>query len=161
MWPPGCQTATVSETIYERMGGAETFTRLVGAFYRQVAHDRELRALYPEQDLGPAEWRLRMFLEQYWGGPTAYSTQRGHPRLRMRHRPFAVTPAQRDRWLRHMFAACDEVGLDPELDALLRDYFTRTAHMLVNTPDEPDEPGGPDKPEVAPPSRHRHGGRGS
>jgi hemoglobin len=99
-----------------------------------VAQDDELRALYPEQDLGPAEDRLRMFFEQYWGGPTTYSDQRGHPRLRMRHVPFRVTPDMRDRWLLHMMNAVDTLGLEPDLDDRLRDYLTRAAYSLVNTP---------------------------
>jgi hemoglobin len=73
-----------------------------------------------------------MFLEQYWGGPTTYSEQRGHPRLRMRHMPFRVTPTQRDRWLLHMLAAVDTLGLPPADDLLLRDYLERAAHSLVN-----------------------------
>lgn len=120
-------------TPYELMGGHETFARLVHEFYRGVAGDPELRALYPEEDLGPAEDRLRMFLEQYWGGPTTYQEQRGHPRLRMRHVPFAVTPSQRDRWLHHMLGALDTLGLEPQLDAPLRDYLTRAAFSLVNS----------------------------
>lgn len=122
-------------TPYERMGGHETFAQIVREFYRGVAGDPELRAMYPEEDLGPAEERLRMFLEQYWGGPTTYHELRGHPRLRMRHVPFAVTPSQRDRWLRHMLAAVDTVDLDPQADAALRDYLVRAADMLVNTPE--------------------------
>nr|MDQ3383867.1 globin [Actinomycetota bacterium] len=100
-------------TFYDRVGGHETFVKLVAEFYRGVAADEALRALYPEEDLGPAEERLRMFLEQYWGGPKTYSEQRGHPRLRMRHMPFTVTPTQRDRWLAHMNAAIDTLHLAP------------------------------------------------
>ncbi|MGN6754435.1 MAG: globin [Intrasporangium sp.] len=121
-------------TYYEAMGGHETFVRLVHEFYKGVADDEALRALYPEEDLGPAEVRLRMFLEQYWGGPTTYSEQRGHPRLRMRHVPYAVTPDQRDRWLLHMMNAVDTLDLQQELDDMLRDYLTRAAYSLVNTP---------------------------
>lgn len=121
-------------TYYDDFGGHETFVKLVREFYRGVADDPELRALYPEQDLGPAEERLRMFFEQYWGGPTTYSDQRGHPRLRMRHVPYAVTPAMRDRWLLHMLAAVDTLGLPQEQDDLLRDYVTRAAYSLVNAP---------------------------
>jgi hemoglobin len=120
------------QSFYDQVGGHETFRRLVHEFYLGVAGDPELRALYPEEDLGPAEDRLRMFLEQYWGGPTTYSEQRGHPRLRMRHVPFKVTPAQRDRWLKHMLAAVDTLGLAPADDLLLRDYLERAAHSLVN-----------------------------
>jgi hemoglobin len=120
-------------SFYEEVGGHETFRRLVAEFYRGVRSDPVLRALYPEEDLGPAEERLRMFLEQYWGGPTTYSEQRGHPRLRMRHHPYAVTPVQRDRWLTHMMAAVDTLDLAPADDLLLRDYLERAAHSLVNS----------------------------
>ena len=121
-------------TYYEDFGGHETFAQLVHEFYRGVAQDDALRALYPEDDLGPAEERLRMFFEQYWGGPTTYSEQRGHPRLRMRHLPFTVTPDMRDRWLLHMMNAVDTLDLAPEHDDLLRDYLTRAAYSLVNAP---------------------------
>jgi hemoglobin len=92
--------------------------------------------MYPEEDLGPAENRLTMFLEQYWGGPTTYSEQRGHPRLRMRHVPFRVTPAARDRWLHHMEVAVDELDLAPIHRATLWDYLERAAHSLINTLDD-------------------------
>jgi hemoglobin len=124
------------ESFYDQVGGHETFRRLVHEFYRGVAGDDALRALYPEQDLGPAEERLRMFLEQYWGGPTTYSEERGHPRLRMRHHPFKVTPAQRDRWLHHMMAAVDTLDLPPANDLVLRDYLERAAYSMVNSLDE-------------------------
>lgn len=119
-------------SFYEEIGGAPTFERLVREFYRGVAGDPPLRALYPEEDLGPAEVRLRMFLEQYWGGPTTYSEQRGHPRLRMRHVPFAIDADMRDRWLTHMLAAVDTLDLDEAHDLVLRDYLTRAAYSLVN-----------------------------
>ncbi len=117
---------------YERMGGAAAFERLTAAFYRGVAEDPVLRPLYPEADLAPAQRRLRMFLEQYWGGPTTYSQERGHPRLRMRHVPFAVTPLARDRWLHHMNAAIDTIDLAPEDEAALRSYMDAAAQSLVN-----------------------------
>jgi hemoglobin len=91
-------------TFYEEIGGFDTFQRIVHRFYEGVATDEVLRPLYPEEDLGPAEERFRNFLVQYWGGPTTYSDQRGHPRLRMRHAPFAVTPAAKERWLVHFRA---------------------------------------------------------
>src|SRR5688500_6813085 len=97
------------QTFYDAVGGHPTFVALVRRFYEGVASDPPLRALYPEEDLTDAETRFRMFLEQYWGGPTTYSEQRGHPRLRMRHGPFAVTPDMRDRWLRHMRDAIDSI----------------------------------------------------
>lgn len=121
------------QSYYDLVGGHPTFEALVARFYRGVAGDPELRALYPQEDLAPAQRRLTMFLEQYWGGPTRYSAERGHPRLRMRHMAFAVTPAQRDRWLHHMLAALDSLDLPAEQDQPLRDYLIRAAHSLVNT----------------------------
>jgi len=122
-----------TESFYDQVGGHETFRTLTHAFYLGVAGDPELRALYPDDDLGPAEMRLRAFLEQYWGGPTTYSQERGHPRLRMRHAPFTVTIAQRDRWLTHMMAALDACNLAPEHDLILREYLDRAAQSLVNS----------------------------
>lgn len=122
-------------SFYDEVGGAETFERLVHAFYQGVADDPELRALYPEEDLGPAERRLRMFLEQYFGGPHTYSEERGHPRLRMRHAPYPVTLDMRDRWMRHMLAAMETLDLDEVHAEAMREYFLRAAHMLVNTDD--------------------------
>ena len=123
-------------TPYELMGGRATFERLVGRFYAGVADDPVLRPLYPEQDLGPAHDRLLMFLEQYWGGPHTYSDQRGHPRLRMRHAPFAVTPLARERWLVHMRAGVDELGLAPALEDQLWGYLVAAADSMVNRFDE-------------------------
>jgi len=123
-------------SFYEAVGGHDTFVRLVGEFYRGVATDPVLRPLYPEEDLAPAAQRLTLFLEQYWGGPTTYSQTRGHPRLRLRHAPFAVNPEARDRWLMHMRAALDTLGLAPLPKAELWDYLERAAHSLVNTFEE-------------------------
>ena len=123
-------------SFYAAVGGHDTFVRLVDAFYRGVATDPVLRPLYPEEDLGPAAERLTMFLEQYWGGPTTYSETRGHPRLRLRHAPFPVTPQARDRWLGHMRAAVDTLSLAPLPKAELWDYLERAAHSLVNTVEE-------------------------
>lgn len=122
-----------TESFYDRVGGHETFRRLAEKFYVGVAGDPELRALYPPGDLGPAEMRFRMFLEQYWGGPATYSQERGHPRLRMRHAPFKVTIAQRDRWLTHIMAAVDSLGLAPENDYILRQYLGQAAQSMVNS----------------------------
>ncbi|MFX0537924.1 globin [Ornithinimicrobium sp. Y1847] len=126
------------QTFYERVGGHETFALLVREFYRGVAQDEPLKALYPEEDLGPAQDRLRLFLEQYWGGPTTYSETRGHPRLRMRHVPYAVTPDQRDRWLLHMNAAIDTIAdrLSPMDEHQMRAYMANAAHAMVNTFEE-------------------------
>jgi hemoglobin len=121
-------------SLYEAVGGEETFRRLVSSFYRGVAEDPELRAVYPSRDLGPAEEHLRLFLIQYWGGPGTYSERRGHPRLRMRHAHFAIGEAERDAWLRHMRAALDELALDDALDRQFWDYLVMAAYSLVNRP---------------------------
>ena len=126
----------MTQSFHERVGGTDTFRLLVERFYAGVAQDASLRALYPEDDLGPAAERLQLFLEQYWGGPHTYSDLRGHPRLRIRHAPFAVTPAQRDRWLRHMLAAVDSLALAEPEEAELRDYLVRAADFMVNSPDD-------------------------
>lgn len=123
------------KTFYERVGGHETFRQLVHEFYKGVATDPPLRDMYPEADFGPAEDRLRLFLEQYWGGPKTYQEQRGHPRLRMRHLEFTVTPAQRDRWVHHMMNAVDTLTLEAADDAALRDYLVRAAAFMINAPD--------------------------
>ena len=137
----------VTTTFYAEIGGEETITRIVAAFYRGVAEDDYLRAIYPEDDLGPAEERFRLFLMQYWGGPTTYSERRGHPRLRMRHAPYAVTPKATEHWLRHFRAALDEVALPPEQDVQFWDYVTHAAQFMVNSPDSASaEVRGPDLP---------------
>lgn len=131
------QQPVPQETFYDRVGGHETFVRLVREFYRGVAGDEKLRALYPEEDLGPAEVRLRMFLEQYWGGPDTYNAERGHPRLRMRHHPFVVDMAARDRWLELMALSLADVSDDelpkPHRDAMW-EHMVRVADMLINKP---------------------------
>ena len=115
------------------MGGHDTFVKLVHEFYRRVADDDLLRPMYPDEDLAPAERRMLMFLEQYWGGPKTYLEERGHPRLRMRHAPFAVTPAARDRWLELMRAALDTLELPPLQETTLWDYLERAAYSRVNS----------------------------
>ncbi|TDC72456.1 globin [Streptomyces hainanensis] len=122
-----------AESFYERVGGEETFDRLVHRFYEGVADDPLLRPMYPEEDLGPAEERLRLFLIQYWGGPRTYGENRGHPRLRMRHAPFRVDQAAHDAWLRHMRAAVDSLDLPPELEDELWRYLTYAAFSMINT----------------------------
>ena len=131
---------TEAQTFYDAVGGADTFRKLIAAFYRRVPDDPVLSALYPLDDLAGAEERLRMFMEQYWGGPRTYSDLRGHPRLRMRHVPFAVTPTARDHWLGLMRDALDEVGMDPDRDQEIWTYLVMAAHSMVNT-DEPEYPG--------------------
>ncbi len=127
-------TVTEPSNWYERLGGARFFTALVGGFYERVATDDILRPLYPEEDLEPAERRLRMFLEQYWGGPKTYSEERGHPRLRMRHAPFHIDLAARDRWLELMgasLAECDDELAPEDRDELWR-YLVSAADAMVN-----------------------------
>lgn len=119
-------------SLYEAVGGEETFRRLVHLFYQGVAQDPLLRPLYPDEDLTAAEDKLRMFLVQYWGGPRTYSEQRGHPRLRMRHTPFRIGAAERDAWLHHMRAALDELQLPEDHDRRLWNYLTYAAATLVN-----------------------------
>ena len=125
-----------SPTFYAAIGGQDTFVRLVERFYAGVADDAPLRALYPESDLGPAADRLRMFLEQYWGGPRTYSDQRGHPRLRMRHAPFRIGYLERDAWLRCMHtavASIDSATLDEPHRRALLDYLDMAADSMVNS----------------------------
>ena len=121
-------------SFYDAVGGEPTFRRLVAGFYRRVADDPVLRPLYPEEDLSGAEERLRLFLMQYWGGPHIYSERRGHPALRMRHMPFAIGPAERDAWIRHMTASVEDLELPPELAAPLLEYLTMAATALANRP---------------------------
>lgn len=125
------------QSFYDRVGGAETFRRLVHGFYAGVATDPVLRPMYPEDDLGPAEDRLRMFLEQYWGGPRDYSDQRGHPRLRLRHAPYPVSPEARDRWLAHMRTSMDALDLAPADADELWAYLVMAAQMMINVGDDP------------------------
>ena len=124
---------TEPENFYEAVGGEPTFRKLVDEFYAGVATDPVLRPLYPEADLWPASERLRMFLIQYWGGPTTYSRQRGHPRLRMRHAPFTIGPRERDAWLHQMRQAVESLDLPPEHEATLWNYLERAAFFMVNT----------------------------
>jgi hemoglobin len=128
------EQATAAD-YFRALGGEETFRLLVDEFYAGVTTDPILRPLYPEEDLGPANERLRLFLIQYWGGPATYSQERGHPRLRQRHAPFKIGYAERDAWLKHMRHAVDTLKLSPELDKMLWDYLERAAFFMVNAAD--------------------------
>lgn len=122
--------------VLRRSRRAETFGLLVSRFYQLVRDDEILRPLYPEDDLDGAEHRLRMFLEQYWGGPRTYGEERGHPRLRMRHAPFRIGFLERDAWLRCMHSALASIGADTIDDAhrqALLDYFDMAAQHMVNS----------------------------
>lgn len=120
-------------SFYDAVGGDETFERLVRRFYAGVATDPLLRPMYPEEDFAGAERRLRGFLVQYWGGPNAYSQERGHPRLRMRHTPFVIGEAERDAWLRHMRTAVESLELSSENETRLWDYLVYAAQSMVNS----------------------------
>jgi len=119
------------QEIYAQIG-EEGFERLVAAFYRQIPHDDLLGPMYPKDDLKAAEERLRDFLVVRFGGPQRYYEQRGHPRLRMRHAPFAIGQEARDRWLQLMERALNEASLPAESDAMLREFFASTATFLMN-----------------------------
>jgi hemoglobin len=123
-----------AETFYEAVGGEPTFRRIVAGFYARAATDEILRPLYPDADLAAAEERLRLFLIQYWGGPQTYGELRGHPRLRMRHAPFRIGPAERDAWLRAMDAAVADAGLPEPHRERLMSYFESTAQHMINSP---------------------------
>lgn len=112
--------------------GEDGFQRLVAAFYRQIPHDDILGPMYPQDDLQGAEERLRDFLVSRFGGPPRYLEQRGHPRLRMRHAPFPIDAAARDRWLVLMTRAREEAALPPQVDDVLREFFVSVATMLRN-----------------------------
>jgi hemoglobin len=120
-------------SLYELVGGERMFRQLVDDFYAGVADDPVLRPLYPEDLEGPKE-RLRLFLEQYWGGPTTYSERRGHPRLRMRHVAWKVGTRERDAWLSHMLAAVTRLDVPDDARAAIWDHLERAAHSLVNWP---------------------------
>jgi hemoglobin len=121
-----------SPTLYDQIGGLETFQRLVDAFYRGVENDPILRPMYPA-DLTESREHLALFLAQYFGGPGTYSEQRGHPRLRMRHLPFRIDAGARDAWLTHMRAAVDTVALPEPARGVMLGYFQQVADFLVNT----------------------------
>lgn len=122
------------QSYYDKVGGAETFARLISTFFQGVRSDPELYAMY-SHDIEGAEVRLRLFFEQYWGGPLTYSQTRGAPRLKMRHMPYKVTPRMRDRWVHHMHHAITEIGLAPEEEFWMRDYVERAADFLINADD--------------------------
>jgi len=124
--------ATDPQTLYHRAGGSPFFEALVGRFYDGVETDPLLRPVYPEPDLAGARHRLTLFLIQYWGGPTTYDQERGHPRLRMRHAPFAIGAEERDRWLLHMRAAVAELAPRDDVAAELERYFTMAAEAMRN-----------------------------
>jgi hemoglobin len=121
------------ETVFERVGGMPCFERIADAFYVGVRSDPVLLSLYPNpSDLAPPARRLALFLAQYWGGPTTYSDERGHPRLRMRHATYPIDDAMRDRWLTHMSSAIESCVESPEIRREMHEYFARAADHLRN-----------------------------
>ena len=124
----------LNRSVYDLAGGEKTFKLLVERFYARVAQDPVLRALYPEEDLSGATERLTLFLAQYWGGPSTYSERRGHPRLRLRHQPFAIGQVERDAWLREMTIAVESLGLAAAVSKALLDYFETASTTMINRP---------------------------
>jgi hemoglobin len=123
----------VQPSLYDTVGGMPFFEALVDRFYEGVEADPVLLRLYPDlDDLQGARRRLALFLAQYWGGPSAYSDERGHPRLRMRHAPFAIGPEARDHWLAHMRAALDHLAPEPEVRAAFDEYLDMAAEAMRN-----------------------------
>ncbi len=122
-------------SFYEQVGGEKFFSDLVSQFYSHVATDPILRPMYPDSDMKGAAERLKMFLEQYWGGPTTYQEVRGHPRLRMRHAEFHINKAAHDAWLDAMRQAVDGMDMDAALKDQLWSYIEMAADSMVNQPD--------------------------
>ena len=130
-------------TVFEMVGGQRFFDELVDRFYDAVEEDPLLRPMYP-RDMGPSRRRLAGFLAQYWGGPPHYSEERGHPRLRMRHMPFAIGQAERDAWIAHMTASLNAATiadgtsrrLPEEVGAAMFDHFDNAATHLINQPSD-------------------------
>lgn len=118
-------------TIYELVGGDETFKRLVDIFYERVESDEELRSIFPD-DLEPGKHWQFLFLTQFFGGPARYQAERGHPRLRMRHAPYPIDDNLRAAWLGHMLVAVDEAGIQEPARSMMRSYFERAAEHMVN-----------------------------
>lgn len=127
------------KSIYELVGGQETFVRLCNAFYSRVETDPVLRPLYPDGPLDDAKEKLALFLTQFFGGPDLYSQRRGHPRLRARHLPFAIGRKERDVWVGHMLASLDESGIEEPAYSQIKQYFEEAATFLINKYEDQDE----------------------
>ena len=122
--------------FYEKMGGEKNFRELTKRFYENVSNNAVLKPMYPEGDMEGAEKRLRMFLEQYWGGPSTYSEMRGHPRLRMRHQPFHISKVEHDAWLQCMHAALIDLDMAKDMKEELWTYFQYAANSMINQPSQ-------------------------
>jgi hemoglobin len=129
-----------SLSVFDEVGGEDFFRDLVEHFYQGVSQDPILRPMYPEGDLTEAKEKLMLFLIQYWGGPATYSQTRGHPRLRMRHMPFAIDESARDAWLKHMKSALSlavsNSGASEKTQKQMQSYFEMAAHGMVNSPSQ-------------------------
>lgn len=123
----------MEHTIYELVGGEPTFRQLVDVFYHRVEQDPALRAIFPDNMEPGKRWQF-LFLSQFFGGPQQYAQERGHPRLRMRHSPFSIDDALRERWLTHMLTSIDEVGIEEPMRTVMRDYFERASEHMINQP---------------------------
>lgn len=123
----------MTETVYDRVGGERFFVELVDRFYTAVEQDPVLRPMYPD-DLAESRRTLAGFLAQYWGGPPAYSEERGHPRLRMRHAPFVIAEAERDHWLAHMADSVRAAELSDDIEQVMLDYFEMASTAMINAP---------------------------
>jgi hemoglobin len=124
----------VEQSLFDAVGGEEFFVKLVDGFYVGIESDEVLRQMYVDQDLTESRRHLTLFLQQYWGGPSIYQAERGHPRLRMRHMPFVIDDDARDRWIYHMHASLSQIEMDEALRDQLWTYLVSAAHSLVNTP---------------------------
>ena len=118
-------------SVYEMIGGEATFRRLVDSFYAKVEADEILRAIFPDDLEAGKEWQF-LFLMQYWGGPWRYAEERGHPRLRMRHAPYAINEDLRNRWVQYMLEAIDEIGIEEPARSQMREYFEQGATFMIN-----------------------------
>jgi hemoglobin len=128
------QTRGVEQSLFDAVGGEAFFVKLVDGFYAGIETDEVLRPMYVDQDLTESRRHLTLFLQQYWGGPSIYQAERGHPRLRMRHMPFVIDDDARDRWIYHMHASLSQIEMDEALRDQLWTYLVSAAHSLVNTP---------------------------
>ena len=129
----------MSISVTDQAGGPDAFVRLVDAFYDRVAEDAVLRPMYPD-DLEPGKQHLALFLAQYFGATDLYTSQRGHPRLRMRHAPFPIDPAAAGRWATHMLDALADQGFPPAVHAAVEEYVVRATPTLVNRFPDPVPP---------------------
>jgi hemoglobin len=134
--PPNPHEIIMDEENIYAIIGEEGFSRLVGAFYRQVPHDEILGKMYPAGELAAAEQRLRDFLIYRFGGPQRYIEERGHPRLRARHMPFQIDLVARERWMQLMNKAFTEAALPLEVEQFLRAFFDHMSTFMINSRDD-------------------------